>query len=834
MTRRWSGTRAAIVNMALRVSPSGPGSVRKSAGVDRRSHNRAIASSLGRAAGNEAPNDGEDGDEDSDSGKDEYLHLENAARMVWRRLNPHNVDKQNGNTTMAGAIGAASDGFLERLQAGRIPAPLSAASLDDAGLNRAALAGLFESQLTSRALDLQARRLGSERRGYYSIGSSGHEGNAALAHVLRIDDMAFLHYRSGAFYLERARQCPGETPIWNMALSFTASAEDPISGGRHKVIGSKSLFIPPQTSTIASHLPKAMGAAFSIALARTQKKSDAPLPLDAVVYCSFGDASANHSTAQGAINAAALTAYRGLPLPLIFACEDNGIGISVKTPEGWVAANYGARAGLRYVFGDARDIVDAVRAGREAERCARGARKPVFLHLRTVRLMGHAGSDIETGYRDRNEINVEADQDPLLHSARRMMEVTGVSLTDIETLYTDITARVRRAMDAACDRPKLTSAPEVIGPLAPAKKTAIRRTAKTIDGAPDDSRAKREPQHLSRLISLALADEMTKDRNIVVFGEDVAKKGGVYGATTRLQQKFGPARVFDTLLDEQSILGLGIGLAHNGFIPVPEIQFLAYVHNAEDQLRGEAASLSFFSNGQYANPMVVRIAGLAYQKGFGGHFHNDNSVAVFRDIPGIILACPSSGAEAVLMMREAFRLAREEGRVVVFLEPIALYGTKDIVEGDGAMTAVYNEIDGAASLGEPNIIGDGRDLAIVTYGNGTYLSQRAVHRLADAGVSARIIDLRWLTPLPIDAVIDAIGNRRNVLIVDECRKTGGPAEEIIAQFADHGLSYNLKRIAGEDTFIPLGPAADTVLVSEEGIFNAAMTLLGVTSGKAAE
>ncbi len=735
---------------------------------------------------------------------------------------------------MAGAIGAATDGFLDRLKAGRIPPPVTGASLNDAGLAPSALSGIFESQLTSRALDLEARRLGAARRGFYSIGSSGHEGNAGLAHVLRVDDMAFLHYRSGAFYIERARKLPGETPVWNMALSFVASSEDPISGGRHKVIGSKSLFIPPQTSTIASHLPKAMGAAFSIALARTQKKRDAALPLDSVIYCSFGDASANHSTAQGAINAAALTGYRGLPLPLIFACEDNGVGISVKTPEGWIAANYGARAGLRYVYGDARDVVDAVRAGREAERCARAARKPVFLHLRTVRLMGHAGSDLETSYRDRAEIETEADQDPLLHTARRVMETSGASLTDIEKLYGEISGCARRAMEAACDRPKLSSAAEVMSALSPRKRSAARRPGRTLDRAPDDARARREPQHMSRLISLALADEMERDRNIVVFGEDVAKKGGVYGATTRLQQKFGPARAFDTLLDEQSILGLGIGLAHNGFLPVPEIQFLAYVHNAEDQLRGEAASLSFFSNSQYTNPMVVRVAGLAYQKGFGGHFHNDNSVAVFRDIPGIVLACPSSGAEAVAMLRESFRIAREERRVVVFLEPIALYGTKDVSEGDGSMTAIFDDIDGAVRFGAPNVIGDGRDLAIVTYGNGTYLSRRALAHLEDAGVSARIIDLRWLSPLPVDAVVDAIGKRRNVLIVDECRRTGGPAEEIIAQFADRGLSYNMKRITGEDTFIPLGPAADTVLVSESEIAAAALSLLGVSAGKAAE
>lgn len=737
---------------------------------------------------------------------------------------------------MAGAIAASADGFLARLKEGRLPEPLAVTTLSEAGLTRASLAGLFETQLTSRRLDLEARRLGAEKRGYYSIGSSGHEGNAAVAEAFRLTDMAFLHYRSGAFYIERARKLPGETPIWNMALSFVASSEDPISGGRHKVIGSKPMFIPPQTSTIASHLPKAMGTAFSIALARTHKKPDAFMPRDAVALCSFGDASANHSTAVGAINAAAHTAYRGLPLPLVFVCEDNGIGISVKTPEGWLAANYGARPGLRYVYGDGRDIVDAARAAREAESCARRQRKPVFLHLRTVRLMGHAGSDLETSYRERAEIEREANQDPLLHTARRCIEEGLYSREDIEKLYADIGGRVHRAMETACTRPKLTSADTVTAPLVPRKRMAhATRPGRPLAGAPDDARARKEPQHMSRLISLALAEQMQKDANVAVFGEDVAKKGGVYGATTRLQQKFGPGRVFDSLLDEQSILGMAIGLAHNGYLPVPEIQFLAYVHNAEDQLRGEAGSLSFFSNGQHTNPMVVRVAGLAYQKGFGGHFHNDNSVAVFRDIPGIVLACPSSGAEAVKMMREAFRLAREEGRVIVFLEPIALYGTKDLHEvGDGAMTAVFDNTKGRAKIGDVNVIGDGKDLAIITYGNGTYLSQRAARRLIEQGVNTRIIDLRWLTPLPVASMLEAIGKRSRVLVVDECRKTGSPSEEIVTVLSDHAASCNVARVTGVDTYIPLGPAADTVLVSEDDIVAAALKLTGQKNQRAAE
>ena len=161
--------------------------------------------------------------------------------------------------------------------------------------------------------------------------------------------------------------------------------------------------------------------------------------------------------------------------------------------------------------------------------------------------------------------------------------------------------------------------------------------------------------------------------NTVIFGEDVGKKGGVYHVTAGLQKNFGSRRVFDSPLDETSILGFSSGFGHNGFVPIPEIQFLAYFHNAEDQIRGEAATLSFFSKGQFTNPMVIRIPGLAYQKGFGGHFHNDNSLAIFRDIPGLILACPSNGSDAVKMLRTATKEAHDKGRIVVFIEPIALY-----------------------------------------------------------------------------------------------------------------------------------------------------------------
>ena len=235
--------------------------------------------------------------------------------------------------------------------------------------------------------------------------------------------------------------------------------------------------------------------------------------------------------------------------------------------------------------------------------------------------------------------------------------------------------------------------------------------------------------------------------------------------------------MIDTLLDEQSILGLAIGMAQNGFTPMPEIQFLAYLHNAEDQVRGEAATLSFFSNQQYTNPMVIRIAGLGYQKGFGGHFHNDNSVAVLRDIPGLVLAVPSNGADAARMLRECVRLAREEQRVVAFLEPIALYPMRDLHdEKDGGWMQVYPDPSHVIPQGEVGIEGDGTELAIVTFGNGVYLSHQARPGLEARGVKLRIIDLRWLSPLPKEALTNAVEGCRNILIVDEntpFRRCGG-------------------------------------------------------------
>ncbi len=717
-----------------------------------------------------------------------------------------------GSVDLDGAFRRAMDGLV-------VPDRIDTVGSIDAAFG----VELFESQAASRHLDLVARRLGAARQGFYSIGSSGHEGNAAVAAALRVDDPALLHYRSGAFFVQRCKQIRGTDPIRDVLLGVVAAAADPISGGRHKVFGSAAASIIPQTSTIASHLPRAVGLAFALDRAAKQGVS-CPWPADAVVVCSFGDASANHSTAVGAVNAALHAAHQGVPMPLVFVCEDNGIGISVPTAPDWIERAYGPRPGLTYIAADGCDLPDALGAAQDAVHLARTWRAPVFLHLRTVRLGGHAGSDVESAYRGPADIAADLARDPLLGTARYLISAGVSDASDLLARYDRIGARVRDTADEVVHEARLDSAAAVIAPLAPSHPTAIgddvTRPGPPVPAPPAQAAPR---MTLAQAINHTLGELLARDNDVLVFGEDVGRKGGVYGVTKGLRKRFGARRVFDTLLDEQSVLGTALGTGLAGFIPIPEIQYLAYVHNAADQIRGEAATLQFFSNGRYRNPMVVRIAGLAYQKGFGGHFHNDDSLAALRDIPGVIVAVPARADDAAAMLRTCVSAARVDGRVCVFVEPIALYHTKDLHPGDEAWPA--SPTTDHVPIGSARVYGDGTDLTIVTFGNGVPMSLRTANHLAAQGINARVLDLRWLNPLPVADVIHHAEATGRVLVADETRRSGGVAESVFAALIDADYRGALARVTSADSFIPLGPAADTVLLGESAIAAAARRIV---------
>ncbi len=715
------------------------------------------------------------------------------------------------------------------------PAP-DEAILDGSALDACGFRELFESQLISRHLDLMARVLRVQNKVFYTIGSSGHEGNAMVARAARHTDPAFLHYRSGGFMAERFRKLPGMDPIMDSALSFAASAEDPASGGRHKVWGSKPLWVLPQTSTIASHLPKALGTAVAIEAAKRIGHA-LPIPEDSIAICSFGDASSNHATAQTAFNAASWTAYQKLPAPVLYVCEDNGIGISVKTPGGWIAENFKNRPDLDYFFADGLDLAagygDVLRA---VEHC-RQTRRPTFLHLRTNRIMGHAGTDFEIEWRSFEELCAVEAADPLLRSAAIALESGAMSKDDILDLYEATRKKCFTAAEDADRRPRIETLEQVMAPLAPYTPDKVAAEAIRMPthearirafGSEEKLPEKQAPKHLAIQINQALHDLFAKYPETMLFGEDVAQKGGVYTVTKGLHKAFGNRRVFNTLLDETMILGMAQGFANMGMLPIPEIQYLAYLHNAIDQIRGEACSLQFFSNNQYANPMLVRIAGLGYQRGFGGHFHNDNSVTALRDIPGLVVGCPSRGDDAAMMLRTLAALAKVDGRVCALLEPIALYMTKDLYDaGDGQWLTEYPAPDQALTLGEERVYNtDASDCVIFSYGNGMPMSLRAARQIeAKHGWKVRVVDLRWLVPLNHAAIARHAGECARILVVDEGRFSAGIGEGVITAITEAGFGGKpLQRVCGADTYTPLAGAAFLVIPKDEDIVAAAAKL----------
>jgi 2-oxoisovalerate dehydrogenase E1 component len=265
-----------------------------------------------------------------------------------------------------------------------------------------------------------------------------------------------------------------------------------------------------------------------------------------------------------------------------------------------------------------------------------------------------------------------------------------------------------------------------------------------------------------------------------------------------------------------------------GMLPIPEIQYLAYFHNACDQIRGEASSLQFFSNGQYRNPLVLRIASLGYQKGFGGHFHNDNSITALRDIPGLVVGCPSRGDDAATMLRTLLALAKVDGRVCALLEPIALYMTKDLyAAGDGEWQFAYPVPGQAMAFGAGRVYHEAaNDLVVFTFGNGVPMALRAARTIeAELSWQVRVVDLRWLVPLNENFIAEQAGTAKRIVVLDEGRHSAGVGEGVITAIVEAGLGAKpLRRVVGADTFTPLAGAALLVLPGEADVVAAAHAL----------
>ncbi|QSO50276.1 alpha-ketoacid dehydrogenase subunit beta [Alicyclobacillus curvatus] len=297
-------------------------------------------------------------------------------------------------------------------------------------------------------------------------------------------------------------------------------------------------------------------------------------------------------------------------------------------------------------------------------------------------------------------------------------------------------------------------------------------------------------------INNALDVELGRDKNVLVFGEDVGHNGGVFRATDGLQSKHGKDRVFDTPLAESGIIGLATGLAMQGFRPVPEIQFFGFVFEAMDEIAGQAARMRYRTNGRFTCPLVVRSP-------FGGgvktpEMHADSLEGLFLQSPGIRVVIPSNPYDAKGLLISAIR----DNDPVIFLEHMKLYRS---IRGEVPEEAYTVPLDKA------NVVREGKDLTVIAYGAMVQTSVKAAEEMAKRGVEAEVIDLRSISPIDIDTITASIKKTHRAVVVQEAQRSAGAAAEIIAQINEHAIYYlegPVLRITPPDTVYPFAQIED--------------------------
>lgn len=319
--------------------------------------------------------------------------------------------------------------------------------------------------------------------------------------------------------------------------------------------------------------------------------------------------------------------------------------------------------------------------------------------------------------------------------------------------------------------------------------------------------------NMKEAIRDAMRVELERDKNVIIFGEDVGNVGGVFRVTEGLQKEFGEERVFDTPLAESAIGGMALGLGIQGFRPIAEIQFIGFIFEAMDQILVQAARLRYRSGGRYNAPIVFRTP-------FGGgvkaaELHTDSLEGLIAQTPGIKLVIPSNPYDAKGLMISAIR----DNDPVFFMEHLNLYHAfrSEVPEGEYTV-----------ELGKANVVREGSDVTIITYGMMVHTSVKAAEELEKSGIKAEVIDLRTLVPLDIDTIINSIKKTNRAVVVQEAQKSAGMAAEIIAQINEQAILHleaPVLRVAGPDTVYPYAQIEDQWLPSPARVVTAVNKVL---------
>ena len=517
-----------------------------------------------------------------------------------------------------------------------------------------------------------------------------------------------------------------------------------------------------------------------------------------VALVSFGDG----ATSQGGLHESLVFAA-AYALPVIFVCENNAWSEMTASAEIIKVDRLAKRAGGYGMTGVTIDGTDpmAVRDTiAQAAEQARSGRGPSFIECKVSRLWGHYNRDIEH-YRPKEDKAAAADNDPIALLGARLMESGIAAESALAAIRGEVEQELTRIAEKVAAAP-LPDPADARRHVTAASRAAVSKTATAASTA--------ETTYINA-VNEALRRILADDPRALVYGEDVGKAGGIFGAARNLQREFGAERVFDTPIAEAAILGSAIGAALEGFRPVVEIMWADFMLVALDQLINQAANYRYVTQGRAPVPMVVRTQQGATPGSCAQH--SQSLEALLFHIPGLLLGMPATPQDAYDMLRAAAAAADP----VILIEQRGIYQRKAEVAFDQAPDPI----------GTARLVRDGGDLAIISWGAMALEAADAAERLAKEGIEAAVLDLRWLSPLDENAIADVVGKAKGrVLIAHEANRTGGVGAEIAARIAETHPGAMVRRLGAPDTRIPASPVLQAALLPKaDAIVKEAHTMM---------
>lgn len=641
------------------------------------------------------------------------------------------------------------------------------------GLSDEQVVAMYRTMLMARRVDDRMWALQRQGRAAFVLGASGHEA-IQVASVYALDrdkDWVLPYYRDMGVALAWGFD-PEE-----IFLGVFAKKDDPMSGGRqlpsHWSDPDRRVFT--QSSVIGTQFPHAAGIAHGL---KTRGS-------DAVVAVYGGEGATSEGDWHEAMNWAGIH-----DLPLVFIIENNQYAISVPAHEE-VAGRIADRArgyGFPGHYIDGNDPLVVLETMQQAVERARSGEGPTLIEAETYRYYAHTSDDNDALYRTKEEVERWRKRDPVAKLLQYLIEQRLLTEAQEEELdaavVQELAGAVRQAESATNpDEPTTRVYARVIEPGPPATSVASQPSGEEVN--------------LITAINRTLHEILESHPDAVVFGEDVARrKGGVFKATERLTERFGPDRCFNTPIAESSIIGCAIGMAAAGYKVIPEIQFADYIHPAFNQIVSEAARISYRSDGRWHCPIVIRTP---YGAGIhGAQYHSQSIESFYAHVPGLKVVIPSTPADVKGLLHTAV----EDPDPVIVIEPKKLYR---LAKGR------FPHGEHTVELGRAALSHEGSDVTIIAYGAMAHFTMDAVPVLEELGISPDVIDLRSLKPLDWPTIEISMKKTSKALVVYEDNEFAGYGAEIAAQLADktfEWLDAPIRRLALPD--VPIMPYASSL------------------------